>query len=103
MSISQSQIATLQEERTATLQDAEAYTHKKRIATRQDVMVTNRTIATRQEEAVQEKSMVDQRNATIQSARDPQVVTGSIENIEVVTGNHPPLPTVSQLTILLET
>jgi hypothetical protein len=103
MSATQSQTVTLQEKGTATLQNAEDTTHKKRIATHQDVVVTKRMIATSQEEAVQEKSMVDQKNATIQSAGDPQVVTETIEDIKVVPGNHPPLPTVSLLTIPLET
>jgi hypothetical protein len=102
MSAIQSQTATTQEKRIATLQNAEATTQKKRIATHQDVVVTKKTIATSQEEAVLEKSMVDQKNATIQSARDPQVVTETIEDIKEVPGN-PPLPTVFQLTILLET
>ena len=103
MSATQSQTATTQERRTATPQNAENTTHKKRIATHQDVVVIKRTIATSQEEAVQEKSMVDQKNATIQSARDPQVVTKTIEDIKVVPENQTPLPTVSQLTIPLET
>ena len=104
MSATQSQTATPQEEGTATLQDAEASILKKKIATHQDVVVTKRTIATSQElEAVQEKSMVDQKNAIIQSARDPQVVTKIIEDIKVVPGNQTPLPTVYQLMIPLET
>ena len=104
MSATQSQTATPQEKGTATLQDAEVSILKKKIATHQDVVVTKRTIATSQEpEAVQEKSMVDQKNAIIQSARDPQVVTKMIEDIKVVPGNQTPLPTVSQLMIPLET
>ena len=103
MSATQSQTVTLQEKGTATLQNAEDTTHKKRIATHQDVVVTKRMIATSQEEAEQEKSMVDQKNATIQSAGDPQVVTETIEDIKVELENHQPLPTVYQLTIPLET
>ena len=103
MIATQSQTATTQERRTATPQNAENTTHKKRIATHQDVVVTKRMIATSQEEAVQEKSMVDQKNATIQSAGDPQVVTETIEDIKVELENHQPLPTVYQLTIPLET
>jgi hypothetical protein len=84
MSTTQSQTATLQN--VDVLQNTEATTQKKRIATPQeptpqDEVVTNRTIATKEAVKI---TMVNQRNITTQIAKDPQVVIERIEDIEAV-------------------
>ena len=99
MSTTQSQTATLQN--VDVLQNTEATTQKKRIATPQDEVVTNRTIATKEAVKI---TMVNQINITIQIAKDPQVVIERIEDIKTVAGVKLKLLKIaSQLMRLLET